>query len=151
MWELKEDDTKSFGLSFLLLLGFALVFLIGFKSCQYAVYSQGSDSVTAVLWNITVAIFGFIAVAAGSIYGIIFLFSFLFWFFKLGTLGFFLLVSKFFDLLKVGRFRYLVIAFFLLAIGSVFLFLNFYEGEINGAFFRYYYNSCLDWVNSKIN
>jgi hypothetical protein len=151
MWELKDGDTKRFGDSFLFVLGFALVFLLGLKSCQYAVNTQGFDSVTAFFWNITVAIFGFVAIVASSIYGVCFFFFFLYWLFKVGIFGFFLLVSKFFDLLKVGRFRYLVIAFFLLAIGSAFIFLNFYSGEINGAFFRNNYNHCLDWIGRQIN
>jgi hypothetical protein len=152
MWELKEDDVKVLRNSFLLLAGSAALFLLGFKSCQHFAGAPPSpDTFTDVVWALAGSIIGFVLVVAGALYGAMTLFLFLIVFFKVVPLFFMLGVSKLFDLFRIGRFRYIIIAFFLLVSGLFLILMNFYDGEINGAFFRNTYNHCRHWISGQVN
>jgi len=150
MWEVKETDIKRLRNSIIILTGSAVVFLLGFKSCQHFKIVN-SGAFTDFAWTLAVSIIGFAMIVIGALYGVITLSLFLYYFFKVVPLFFMLGVSKFFDLFRIGRSRYFIIAFFLLASGLFLILMNFYDGDINGAFFRNTYNYCRHWISSQVN
>jgi hypothetical protein len=155
MWEVDDEHKKIWCYTFLGVIVGGIFFLVGLKSCNYAtsmdISPKFGKGLTDLGWMFFTAIFGLIATVGGFVGGIICIFLFILISIKLGVIYSFLGVGRFFDLLKLGRFRYLVIAFFLSVIGTGFIFLNFYGGEINGAFFRNTYNYFLDWIGRQIN